>query len=820
MPFHGRHIANHCGAWPIIVGAHVGAPLRHDPETDTRELLPMTEQTLFTPTTDPRWLITIEGFEPTIEAAVEAVLAQVNGYSGVRAALEEGHPNARPATFLAGVFNTPTTPQAPELEEPVPELVVCPNPYRLEMRVEGAELNLATAELVEMRRILDLRQGVTVREWRMRDGEGRITRLRSLRAASLADRHIQLYALEVTPENYSAALGIALGIAGDVTNEYAAQHLAVTNASSNAAGEELSARTLQSGYALHYHGHSVFHSPDATVTVLPSADATYAGCAWTFAANQGQTYRLERVVRITTSRDGIDGAPSPTQNSPAVFRVAPPQRTEEGGSISEKSFSTHLVDHISAWAARWASCDIEIAGDDALQRQVRFALYHLVGAAHAGDERASVGARALTGERYRGHVFWDNEIFVWPFFLYTEPATARALLMYRYHTLAGARAKAAAMGYQGAMYPWEAADTGEEVTPAFMISGGERVPVLTGIEEHHISADIAYAVWQYIQATGDMAFLYGPGAQMLIEIARFWASRATLGDDGLYHIERVIGPDEYHETVDDNAYTNLLARWVLRTAGAVVDQLRTDRPERLAELAAQQVWFPPEEERWQRIAEGLTTGFDAASGLIEQFKGYHQLEEIDLSEHDTNVATVDAKLGWYAMQRTKVLKQADVVMALILLWDEFAPAVRAANFHYYEPRTSHDSSLSPSFHALFAARLGELELAEGYLRKAALIDLDLSRKGHAGATGGIHIAAQGGIWQALVFGFMGVYPEARGLRIEPHVPLHWGRLSLPVQWQGRTLRLSADSSGDTDVALVAGAPLEVCVAGEWRVVSR
>jgi trehalose/maltose hydrolase-like predicted phosphorylase len=770
----------------------------------------------FTITDDPRWTLTIDGFDPAIEAAVEAVLALVNGYAGVRAALEEGHVHARPATFLAGVFNTPPAPQAPELEQPVPELVVCPDPHRLKVLIAGDEMTINTATLLEMRRTLDLRQGMLIREWRLRDVEGQITTFRSFRAASLADKHVQLYALEITPENYSAGMSIGLGIAGDVTNEHATRHLRIDAVASNARTEQFSATTSQSGYTLHYEGYTTFHSPDATVTAIPYADTQNAGRNWVFTAEKGQTYRIDRVVHIRTSRDQATEHTERTEGD--VSAPVTENRVPLSIEFSVPSVAQHWQAHTAAWAARWATCDIELPGDEALQRQVRFALYHLVGCAHAGDERASVGARALTGERYRGHVFWDNEIFVWPFFLYTDPATARALLMYRYHTIAGARAKAAAMGYAGAMYPWEAADTGEEVTPDFMLSGGQRVPVLTGVEEHHISADIAYAAWQYIQATGDTAFLYGPGAQMIIEIARFWASRATPGEDGRYHIERVIGPDEYHETVNDNAYTNLLARWVLRTAGVIVRRLRVEAPTRLEELSAAGLFTPDDEARWATIADGLVSGYDEATGLIEQFKGYHALEEIDLSDHDTNVATVDAKLGWYAMQRTKVLKQADVVMALILLWDDFAPEVRAANFHYYEPKTSHDSSLSPSFHALFAARLGELELAENYLRKAALIDLDLTRKGHAGATGGIHIAAQGGIWQAMVFGFMGVYPEDRGLRIEPNVPAHWGHLRLPVQWQGRTLRLSADAAGSVEVALEAGDPLEVCVGGVWQVV--
>ncbi len=741
----------------------------------------------FTLTDDPRWCLEIVGFDPMTEAAIEAVLALSNGYAGVRSALEEGHASARPATFLAGVFNTPAQPQAPELEAPVPELVVAPDWSRLRVVAEGQELGLDYVELLDMRRTLDMRQGVLLRTWRVRDGAGRITALRSLRCVSLADRQACAYALTISPENYSGYVELTTTVDGQVHNENKTLHLAPLSAGPIASGGLLHMRSLQSGYELAYAAHAELAgvAPGALESELSFSAAGAFSQRFAWQATQGQSYTLTKLVALATSRE---------QSAPAAHV------TTHCAALAAAGLAPLLDAHRAAWAERWANADIAIAGDAEIQRQVRFAIYQLIGAASPADEHASVGARALTGERYRGHVFWDNEIFAWPFYLYTHPPTARALLMYRYHTLSGARAKAAEMGYAGAMYPWEAADSGVEVTPAFMISGGIRVPVLTGIEEHHISADIAYAVGQYSLISGDNDFLGLHGAEMLFDIARFWASRVRLGDDGAYHIDKVIGPDEYHESVDDNAYTNLLARWSLREALRVAERLRAVQPAPWQDLCAQLSLSPADLARWAEVAEGLATGYDPASGLIEQFRGYHGLEEIDLSDHDTNVATADARLGWYAMQRTKVLKQADVLMALILLWDEFTPAVRAANFRYYEPRTSHDSSLSPSFHALFAARLGELELAERYLRQAALIDLNFTRKGHAGASGGVHIAALGGIWQALVFGFLGLRTEGERLHVEPHIPPSWGQVSTTIHWRGRRLRISAEPNGAWEIA--------------------
>ncbi|MBX0327366.1 hypothetical protein K2Z83_06710 [Oscillochloris sp. ZM17-4] len=726
---------------------------------------------------DPSWLFVVDGYDPDREASVEAVLAIANGYVGTRAAVDEGGPHSRPATLIAGVFDTPALPQAPELESPVPELVVAPDWSRLRVLLGGGELRPAAADLRAMRRTLDMRQGLLLRRWRA-GGVG----LSSLRLASLGDRRALAQLVLVEPAA-DGEICLELSVDGQVTNANDTRHLAPVSCFPAAGGGVLVMRTIQSGYTIALASRAeLVGPPPAGLRRELSFEAGRLTERISFSAQAGRAYLIHKLVALATSRDGAD---------PAGMAAAHLADLRAGG------VDRLLSDHIAAWAERWAGAGPEIPGDAEVQRQARFAVYHLIGAANPDDERASIGARALTGERYRGHVFWDTEIFAWPPLLYTHPASARALLMYRYHNLPGARAKAAAMGYAGALFPWESADTGEEVTPDSMLSGGARVPVLTGGEEHHIAADVAYAAAQYALATGDQAFRRGPGAAIMLDVARFWASRAEPDADGAFHIRRVIGPDEYHETVDDNAYTNGLAAWALRAAA--------DLAEELGGAGA------GEPARWRAVADGLVTGCDPASGLIEQFSGYHLLEPIDLGGHDTSIATVDARLGWYAMQRTRVLKQADALMLLILRWDSYPPAAHAANFAYYEPSTSHDSSLSLSFHALFAARLGRLDIAQAYLRRAALIDLDLGRRGHAGASDGVHIAAQGGIWQALALGFLGMRPAAEGLRFAPHVPAGWRSLTMPIAWRGSRLRVTAWPDGRVEATHEGGPPVRVAL---------
>ncbi len=776
----------------------------------------------FTPSGDSRWTLQVDGFDPVLEPTIEAVFALVNGYQGTRAAVEEGSLVSRSATFIAGVFNTPDRPQTTELEQPIPEIVVAPDWSRLRIVVEGQELRLDQVELLGQRRVLDMRQGVLLREWRVRDGGGRVTSMRSLRFASLDNRHALVQLLMLMPENYSGHIVLESMVDGRVTNENNTLHLAPTEvapiddpsipSTSSGSGSApqralLTMRTLQSGYELAFAAHADLRDaaggePARLLRELKFSTEGAIVHRWEWQAEQGHVYEMRKLVAVVTSRDTVEPA--------AEARHILNQLVAMGGAAL-------LNAHTQAWAARWDAADAEIAGDAEIQREVRFALYHLIGAAHPGDERASVGARALTGERYRGHVFWDNETFVWPFYLFTEPQTARALLMYRYHTLQGARNKARATGYRGALYAWESCDTGEETTPPFIRGPrGDRLPILTGIEEHHIAADIAYAIVQYRLATGDESFFLDYSAEMLLEIARFWASRATLGADGRYHILKVIGPDEYHESVDDNAYTNVMAQWTLRRGLEAAVELQRDHPARWAALASRLGLTAGELDEWRVVADGLVTGFDPRTGLFEQFRGYFDLREIDLSSHDTGTATLDKLIEWHEVQRTKALKQADVVMLMFLLWDSFPPPVRTANFSYYEPRTTHDSSLSASFHALVAARLNDLPLAERFLKQAARIDLDFTRKGWAGATGGVHIAALGGIWQALAFGFLGMRPEAEGLRFEPHLPARWGSLRMPIQWRGSHLRISARPDG-VEIAVEAGPPVMLAVgAGPWQ----
>jgi trehalose/maltose hydrolase-like predicted phosphorylase len=761
------------------------------------------------PTADPRWLLVEDGFTLAREHEVESLMTVGNGYAGVRGSLAERVSLSAPATYVAGFFEIPPGPGE------APELARLPDWTHVEMTVEGHPLNLEAGDIVAHRRVLDFRQGILFREWRHRDRSGRITRVNSLRLASLSDRQLFLQSIVMTPENYSGQI--------EVTSRYGQPDVGVDATASSPQpapsvrppGETpgdhvaLGVQAPGTGYVAALALKSRLRDESgATIKPVPNVQGSQSTERWVWEAELGQTYRLDRLVAISTSRD----APAPTASATCYLA----ERASEG-------VDTIIAGHVRAWAAQWQAADVAIDGDDHSQQALRFAAYHLSSAANPEDSRVSIGARALTGDGYKGHVFWDTEIYMLPFYSFVEPTAARALLMYRYNTLPAARDRAHGRGYRGAMYAWESADTGADVSPSVvLLPNGVVLQNETGQEEHHITADVAYAVWQYWQVTGDAAFFCDAGAEIILETARFWASRGQCAADGQYHISHVVGPDEYHVDVEDDAYTNGMARWNLRL-GAETAQIVAERwPERWKELVARLAFAPDEVVTWQALTTAMCSSFDPKTGLIEQCRGYDRLEEIDLAPYAGRTVPIDLILGEARVQQSQIIKQPDVVMLLILLWDQFPPNVRQANYRYYDPHTSNGSSLSPSMQALCAARLGNVAQAAQYLRQTAAIDL-ADNMGNGAA--GVHIGALGGLWQAVVFGCAGFRIRPEGLALDPHLPADWKSLRFSVSWHGQRLHLALTASppmveiqveGPANLPLVLGDGPVVMVPGNGQ----
>jgi trehalose/maltose hydrolase-like predicted phosphorylase len=702
------------------------------------------------PTADPRWVLVEEGLSLAREHEIESLFSVANGAIGARGSLAEGTRLSRPDTFVAGVFAR---------TDGTPSLVRTCRWTHLEATVAGRPVRTETGTILEHRRVLDLRRGLFFREWRHCDPTGAVTSIRGLRLASLARRDVLIQSVTFTPENFG----------GEITIRAAVEASAAGAASTDGRTALVLVRPAGAPVVAFAAASGLEAQSGAPCERRVEADGRWAIEEFRVALEVGKTYRLDRLIAVRTSRDAAD---------PAAAALTALERLANEGA------DALIAAHVRAWDDVWDAVGIEVEGDAEAERALRFAAYHLTAAANPDDERVSIGARGLTGDAYGGHVFWDTEIFMLPFLVATEPRAARAALMYRWHTLGAARARAARGGWRGALFAWESADTGEDVTPPLAIApDGTVVPILCGELEHHVSADVAFGALRYWRETGDDDFLLAAGAEIVFETARFFAARSEPGEDGLRHIRRVIGPDEYHEAVDDDAYTNLMARWNLEQGAELAALLAARFPGRYAELAARLGLGPAEVDGWRRAAREMYTGFDPRTGLFEQFRGYFALEEVDLAALEPRSAAVDVVLGRERVAGSKVIKQADVVMAIHLLWDAFSPAVRAANFAYYEPRTAHGSSLSPPIHAAVAARLGETDCALRYFRETAAIDL---ADNMGNAAGGVHLAAQGGLWQALVLGFAGLEEARAGApAFGPRMPRGWRRVRFRLARRGR-----------------------------------
>jgi trehalose/maltose hydrolase-like predicted phosphorylase len=393
----------------------------------------------------------------------------------------------------------------------------------------------------------------------------------------------------------------------------------------------------------------------------------------------------------------------------------------------------------------------------------------------------SIPAKGLSGKGYRGHVFWDTDIFMLPFFLHTDPRAARRLMDYRIHTLEGARRKARKAGHRGAMFAWESADTGDETCPPYVPDPrtGDPVRVLTGDMEQHISADVVYAAWHYIQATADVAFQEREFLKLCVLTARFWTSRVKRDRlSNLFEIPGVIGPDEYHVEVDNNAFTNYLAAWNLRIAAEQVTRLlRVHRRSRvLRDLRVQKT----EVDRWFRIADRMYLPGPVYKGPWEQHQGFFNLRKTAPRRLAASRFSSEKRRA-AILQKTQILKQADVVMLMTLFPDVFPVEAKRSNWNYYEPRTLHESSLSPGVHSMVASDLGLRKDAYAYFRKSALLDLN-DTMGNTAL--GLHLGAMGGAWQAVAKGFLGLRLDANEPTFYPRLPDAWKGVALCIEHRG------------------------------------
>jgi len=706
------------------------------------------------------WFIHQKDWEKTLQNTFESQFAQGNGYLGLRGIMEEVPHNAQPGTFLSGLYDG--------VNSQVTELVNLPNPIHFKITSSGEKFGIVAMDLSKHGRCLDLKHGLLARHTLYEDRKKRKYDYRSIRFVSMQDKNI--IGMQVCFTALEDNIEITVKTDTDVSTvnpgvltEGWKRHFQLVKVYQTNKYDFVCVKTLENETHVAYVSHLTCSIGKKTKVITDHV--------FNLKLKKGQTVSFNKIICVHSSNERL---PAVVENEALAIL----------DRNVKKGFDELLKRHIKAMDKLWASCDVVIKGNTSVQKAIRFNIYHLlICAPFCGEGSASVGAKTLSGCGYRGHVFWDTEIFLFPFYLFALPDVAKNMLLYRYFRMDAARKNAKKNGYGGAQFPWESADLGDETTPDWAKNfDGRIIQVRTGELEHHIVADIAYATTNYHKVTGDNDFMYHAGYEILFETARFWAKRLKMGKrSGRYEIHHVIGPDEFHEGVNNNAFTNMMARWNLLTAYRYYSYLKKTDKAICAELSGKIRLKEDEVKKWHKMGRNMVT-FNQRKGIIEQFEGYFKKKNVRVTKTDDwGMPDFPVGLDLSKISRTQLVKQADVLMMLYLLSSYFNHSLKLKNYRYYLPRTLHKSSLSPSVHSIIANEVGDAEKAYFFFNVAINMDLENIYKN---VEDGIHGACLGGAWQAVVNGFGGVNIKRDRLSISPKLPAQWKGLAFSVFWRG------------------------------------
>ncbi|WP_405116267.1 glycosyl hydrolase family 65 protein [Paenibacillus sp. FSL K6-1217] len=727
---------------------------------------------------DHLWCLKESGYQAALHKYYEGLFTQGNGYMHMRGSFEEGcsdapqdeeylrfpdnvtlekprHPKSKQGTFIPGIVA-----QHPLLKE---EIVNLPYVLGLEFRSGGESLDMDRCRIRGYSRWLDLRDGSLHRSFIWDTPEGMKLQFSYSRYLSMADTHLCLQRVQLEVLAGEGSLEITASLRADVRTN-GMNHFSRLVPSADSEGcLSLEILTEQGNQIC------MVSALEGLETVSWQGEHTQetAALRGECRLQAGERLAVSKLTAVTTDRDREEGS-------------VPARALEQLSRARELGWEELYQRHAESWKTKWQEADMIIKGDDQVQLNVRASLYHLLRSNAERDDRVAICAKGYAGEAYFGRYFWDTEINLLPFYLHTNPAAARNLLMFRYHTLDGARRNAQHYGYRGARYAWESSLSGEEQCANWQYAD----------HEIHITADIVYAICHYVRATGDEEFLEHYGIDILVETARYWCDRVDWNGEGGCELFGVMGPDEYLPFTRNNAFTNRMVKFSLEQTVRWLDRLLDTKPEGYGAAAARLDIRPGEREVFRRTAEKLRLPYDSETELVPQSDDFSSYAEVDFARVWTDRSK---PFGHFISQernyRSKALKQADVLELMLLFPKEFSGPQMQAAYDYYEPMTTHDSSLSAAVHGIVASWLDEKEAVAGFLQR--VMDTDLSRE-KKGAAEGIHIANCGGLWQLIVYGFAGVTGAmwSDTLQLQPRLPEGWEELSFRLAWRGERYRVT------------------------------
>jgi kojibiose phosphorylase/nigerose phosphorylase len=701
------------------------------------------------------WEITKEGFDPAQAAELGNRFLCGNGYLGVRGTLEEYGKEQLVAVNLAGIYHR----HGDGWREPLN----APNPFHIQSSFDDVSLSTLETSPLSYRQGIDFRHGIQMRDTEFTMNGKKVT-VSSRRFASLQNVHLLAARYTVCPDSDGQLL-LSWNIDSDVWDIHGPHYSNISSEYEN--GRLTVCACTDTGEKAAVSGQCFWDF---------SAKTGHEDNRLTFSVNAkaGQAYNLTMVAVVYTTKDGFD-----------------PKKTVQEVRLPE--YNSALSAHIAAWEALWEHAEVLIEGDETAEMALNYSMYHLMCIAPRHRDDLSVAARGLSGQTYKGAVFWDTEMFMLDFYLSCLPQSARSALNYRIQTLPGALDKAKQYGYDGAFYAWESQEGGFDACSDYNVTDvftGRPMRTYFKDKQMHISAAVVYGLIKYMAWTGEYDLLAKGACEVILQCARFYYSLLTkrVACD-VWELTDVIGPDEYHERVDNNAYTNEMARFVFQHAVLASKKLKeqdTDAYLALNDKLDFEKDLPHYVEGTQKLKEQKP---NPTTSLIEQFDGYFSLEDTTVNEVRSRLLHPKEYWGgaYGVASHTQVIKQADVMTMLYLFKDKYTAETVAANYDYYEPRTEHGSSLSACMYALTACLIGRPDAAYPLFLKSAQADLQSGGKEWAGLVyiGGTHPAAAGGAYMTLLNGFLGLNPASGNLTPAPRLPSHWKRVKLQVFYRGR-----------------------------------
>ena len=703
-----------------------------------------------------------------------------NGYMGIRGHFPELFEKKDSSILVLGVYD--------QIGDKWKEIINNPNFWHCDFMADGEKVELSEKNTEGFEIYLDMECSKITMQYIWKSKNGNRLEVKHDRFVCYDRRNTAAWRMEIKSLDKDIEVALKLGVDGDVVDANGPHLKDFTTGEINY-GFYLNTYTQQ-------HKYNISASNRVSLTVgsqeisrgqvekkEKSIKAEYK-----FALDKKKAAVCEIQGHIFTSRD----SQSPVEDAIEAASKAIP-------------FSELFDSHSAALKKQWDLTDVIIEGDEKAQKYTRFNLHTLVTSVPKDYDYGFIPSRALSAQTYKGAIFWEVDTYAFPFFAYVHPDYAKNHLLYRYKTLAHALKKAKDHGYEGAFYAWESLDTGEEATKEFVFTdvySGKPLRNYFGDRQYHIAADVIYAVWQYYNVTKDIDFIHDYGAEMTLQVARFFASLVYYKKTkDRYEILHTTCPDEYHEEVANNHFTNKMCKFVLQKALDMIDEVEASNEGYITNVIRKIDLRNEEIHYWREVNDKLYLQKHESNMVIEEFDGYFDLEDITVEEFKKRITNKEEYHGYPIgpATHTQIIKQADVIQALVMFKNDYHPVVRKANFDFYDLRCEHGSGDSPNAYGIVAAQAGDGKSAYRYFMKSAAVDLESTNPAWKGGIylGGLHTAPCGGTWQVMAFGFLGLSIDGDTLKFNPLLPRHWDSLSLNIVFKGEVIKLKLDKENLT-----------------------